>query len=57
MEYSANVISMIHEHLGSGLSLNATANILNQQRIVTVRGGRWTAKSVSRVVEAFKMPE
>jgi DNA invertase Pin-like site-specific DNA recombinase len=49
-EYSANVIPMIQEHLGTGYSLNATARILNQQRIVTVRGGKWTAKSISRIL-------
>jgi DNA invertase Pin-like site-specific DNA recombinase len=49
-EYSANVIPMIQEHLGIGYSLNATARILNQQRIVTVRGGKWTAKSISRIL-------
>jgi DNA invertase Pin-like site-specific DNA recombinase len=52
-EYSANVIPMIREQLKAGYSLNATARILNQQRIVTVRGGKWTAKSVSRVVDIF----
>ncbi len=49
-EYSANVIPMIQEHLGIGYSLNATARILNQQKIVTVRGGKWTAKSISRIL-------
>ena len=53
-EYSANVIPMIREQLKAGYSLNATARILNQQRIVTVRGGTWTAKSVSRVVDVFR---
>src|ERR1039457_6160472 len=53
-EYSANVIPVIREQLEAGYSLNATARILNQQRIVTVRGGKWTAKSVSRVVDVFR---
>jgi DNA invertase Pin-like site-specific DNA recombinase len=49
-EYSVNVIPMIHEHLKAGHSMNATARILNQLRIVTVRGGKWTAKSISRIL-------
>ena len=53
-EYSANVIPVIREQLKAGYSLNATARFLNQQRIVTVRGGKWTAKSVSRVVDVCR---
>lgn len=53
-DYSANVFPVIREQLEAGYSLNATARILNQQRIVTVRGGKWTAKSVSRVVDVFR---
>lgn len=53
-EYSANVIPMIREQLEAGYSLSATARILNQQRIVTIRGGKWTAKAVSRVVAVFR---
>jgi DNA invertase Pin-like site-specific DNA recombinase len=53
-EYSANVIPLIQQNLEAGYSLNATAKILNQQKVVTVRGGRWTAKSVSRVLALVK---
>lgn len=53
-EYSANVIPLIQQHLEAGYSLNATAKILNQQKVVTVRGGLWTAKSVSRVLSYAK---
>lgn len=53
-EYSANVIPLIQQHLEAGYSLNATARMLNQQKVVTVRGGRWTAKSVSRVLSCAK---
>lgn len=53
-EYSADVIPMIREQLEAGYSLSATARILNQQRIVTIRGGKWTAKAVSRVVAVIR---
>ena len=49
-EYSANVIPLIHKQLEAGYSLNAIARNLNYQRIVTVNGKGWTAKSVSRIV-------
>lgn len=55
-EYSANVFPVIRKLLEAGYSLNATARILNQQRIVTIRGGKWTAKSVSRVLAAQQYP-
>lgn len=52
-EYSANVAPLIQKRLEDGYSLNAIAKFLNQQKIVTVRGGNWTAKSVSRVANLF----
>lgn len=52
-EYSANVAPLIQKRLEDGYSLNAIAKFLNQQKIVTVRGGKWTAKSVSRVANLF----
>lgn len=53
MEYSAIVAPFIQKQLKNGYSLNAIAGILNQQKVVTVRGGKWTAKSVSRVIDAL----
>lgn len=47
-DYASNVIPTITDLMNAGCSLNATAKLLNQQKIVTVRGGKWTAKSVSR---------
>ncbi|MGZ8288197.1 MAG: recombinase family protein [Telluria sp.] len=41
-------------HLGNlreGMSLNAIAAHLNQMGVPTIRGGKWTAKAVSRVQE------
>jgi DNA invertase Pin-like site-specific DNA recombinase len=41
-------------HLGNlreGMSLNAIAAHLNQMGVPTIRGGKWTAKAVSRVRE------
>lgn len=41
-------------HLGNlkeGMSLNQIAAHLNQMNVPTMRGGRWTAKAVSRVQE------
>jgi DNA invertase Pin-like site-specific DNA recombinase len=52
-EYSAIVEPLIQKQLENGCSLNAIARILNKQKVVTVRGGKWTAKSVSRVVDAL----
>lgn len=36
-------------NLREGMSLNAIAADLNQMGVPTIRGGRWTAKTVSRV--------
>ncbi len=52
-EYSANVAPLIQKHLETEHSLNAIARFLNQQKIVTVRGGKWTAKSISRILTAM----
>jgi DNA invertase Pin-like site-specific DNA recombinase len=41
-------------HLGNlreGMSLNAIAAHLNQMGVPTIRGGKWTAKAVSRIQE------
>lgn len=49
-EYAANVLPVVLEHLDAGHSLNGTARILNQKKIVTINGGKWTATSVKRVL-------
>jgi DNA invertase Pin-like site-specific DNA recombinase len=38
-------------NLREGMSLNAVAAQLNQMGVPTIRGGKWTAKAVSRVQE------
>jgi hypothetical protein len=38
-------------NLREGMSLNAIAAHLNQMGVPTIRGGKWTAKAVSRVQE------
>jgi DNA invertase Pin-like site-specific DNA recombinase len=38
-------------NLREGMSLNAIATHLNQMGVPTIRGGKWTAKAVSRVQE------
>ncbi len=49
-EYSVNVIPLIQQHLTAGYSLSGIAKLLNKQKIVTVRGGQWTATSVKRIL-------
>ncbi|WP_306535041.1 recombinase family protein [Geobacter sp.] len=51
-EYAANVYPTIRELLDAGHSLNGTAQALNSRRILTARGCMWTAKSVSRILQA-----
>jgi DNA invertase Pin-like site-specific DNA recombinase len=50
VEFSKKMMS----HLGNlreGMSLNAIAAHLNQMGVPTIRGGKWTAKAVSRIQE------
>jgi len=43
---------MVHlANLREGMSLNAIAAHLNQTGVPTIRGGKWTAKAVSRIQE------
>lgn len=50
-EYAAQVYPAVQELRLAGLSLNAIANALNRDRILTARGCQWTAKSVSRIIQ------
>ena len=50
--FSARVIPLIKGLLDARLSLNGIAAQLNASSMPTMRGGRWTAKAVSRVINA-----
>lgn len=50
--FAARVLPLIGRLKEGGLSLNAIAAQLNASSMPTMRGGRWTAKAVSRVVSA-----
>ncbi|AWL06036.1 recombinase family protein [Massilia oculi] len=50
MEF-ANKMMGHFENLREGVSLNAIVAHLNQMGVPTIRGGKWTAKAVSRVQE------
>lgn len=50
VEFSKKMMSHFG-NLREGMSLNAIAAHLNQMGVPTIRGGRWTAKAVSRVRE------
>jgi hypothetical protein len=39
------------DYLREGMSLNAIAVHLNQMIVPLMRGGKWTAKAVSRIQE------
>ena len=47
--FAARVMPMI-EKLMPSMSMNAIAAQLNSMNVPTMRGGRWTAKAISRVV-------
>lgn len=47
-EFSRRIMGLL-ENLKEGMSLNQIAAHLNQMKVPTMRGGRWTAKAVSRV--------
>lgn len=49
--YKERVLPTISDLQGKGLSLSETARKLNEMQIYTVRGGRWTATAVSRIVK------
>ncbi|WP_377703738.1 recombinase family protein [Pseudoduganella sp. UC29_71] len=49
-EFSKKMMGHL-ENLREGMSLNAIAAHLNQMGVPTIRGGKWTAKTVSRIQE------
>nr|WP_315400165.1 recombinase family protein [uncultured Duganella sp.] len=48
VEFSRKLMGVLG-NLKEGMSLNQIAAHLNQMNVATIRGGRWTAKAVSRV--------
>jgi DNA invertase Pin-like site-specific DNA recombinase len=50
VEFSRKLMGLLG-NLKEGMSLNQIAAHLNQMNVPTLRGGRWTAKAVSRVHE------
>ena len=50
IEFSKKMMGHL-ANLREGMSLNAIAAHLNQMGVPTIRGGRWTAKAVTRVQE------
>jgi DNA invertase Pin-like site-specific DNA recombinase len=55
--FAARVMPLIGRLKDGGLSLNAIAAQLNMSNMPTMRGGRWTAKAVSRVVSSTSASE
>ena len=52
--FAKRAIPLINGLLEGGKSMNAVAIQLNMSNMPTMRGGRWTAKAVSRVVQSIK---
>lgn len=50
VEFSRKIMGIL-ENLKEGMSLNQISRHLNDMNVPTMRGGRWTAKAVSRVQE------
>lgn len=50
IEFSKKMMGHL-SNLREGMSLNAIAAHLNQMGVPTIRGGKWTAKAVSRIQE------
>ena len=50
--FAGRVMPLVGRLKAGGLSMNAIAGQLNASSMPTMRGGRWTAKAVSRVVAA-----
>jgi len=48
--FSGRVMPLVGRLREGGLSMNAIAAQLNASNLPTMRGGRWTAKAVSRVI-------
>lgn len=49
-EFAANVLPMIHDLQGKGMSHRAIAEELNVRRVRTARDGSWSATQVQRVL-------
>jgi DNA invertase Pin-like site-specific DNA recombinase len=50
--FGSRMMTTIGKLMEAGMSMNAVASELNGMNVPTMRGGRWTAKAVSRVVVA-----
>ena len=48
--FAANVLPLVNELLGSGMSLRQVAATLNERGVKTARGGRWQAVTVGNVL-------
>jgi DNA invertase Pin-like site-specific DNA recombinase len=48
--FAARVMPLVESLRAGGLTLNAVAERLNDTKMPSMRGGRWTAKAVSRVL-------
>ena len=48
--FGSRMMTTIGKLMAAGMSMNAIASELNGMSLPTMRGGRWTAKAVSRVV-------
>lgn len=57
LKYAKNIYPTIRSHMNSGNSLNSTAKKLNEGRVFTARGGKWTATAVSRVIQQLESVE
>lgn len=55
--FASRMMPTIAPLRGAGLSLNQIAAKLNASNTPTMRGGAWTAKAVSRVIDAGGIPE
>lgn len=52
--FAKRTMPTIEKLMAGGMSLNAVASHLNTMNSPTMRGGRWTAKAVSRVVATVR---
>ncbi len=53
-QFASRVYPLVEGLKRSGMSLNAIARQFNQTNLPTSAGGSWTAKAVSRVIDATK---
>jgi DNA invertase Pin-like site-specific DNA recombinase len=57
LAFSQSRIVTIKKLMQSGSSMNSVATQLNSMNVLTMRGGKWTAKAVSRVVSTHSSTE